>query len=59
MTILIAKQNQPIFLEFDSKIKFIDSTQNTCTFKISPVKFNKLMEHVRSLGFNPFALMYW
>jgi len=59
MRVLITKVNQPFFLDFDSKLKFKESTKNTCTFNITEEKFIKLKEYVRSTGNNPFAIMSW
>ena len=58
MTVLIAKQNQEI-IKGISKVKFIESTKNTCTFNISEKKFLNLLSEIRLLGYNPYALMSW
>ena len=59
MVVLITKQNIPFFEEFDKKLKFEESTKNTCTFKISDKKFMELRNHIREKGLNPYALMMW
>ena len=58
MTVLIAKQNQEIIGKL-YKAKFTESTVNTSTFNISQKKFEKLLSEVRTLGYNPYALMNW
>ena len=59
MTVLIAKQNQSVITKFDDKIKFTQNTENTCTFKISEMRFNDLFLYIQHSGYNPFALMSW
>ena len=59
MTVLIANANKSIFEEIDSKLKFIQQTANTCTFNVSPKKFEKIRNEIRARGFNPFLIMYW
>lgn len=59
MTVLIANANKSIFTDFNSKIKFYFSTENTSTFNITEKKFIELRDYVRSLGYNPYAVMYW
>lgn len=59
MNILITKQNQNFFLDFDKKLKFEDKTKNTCTFKVSNKKFYKLLDWIRAKGLNPYALIAW
>lgn len=59
MTVLIATANQGFFETFDPKLKFELSSTNTCTFKISSAKFEKLRTHIREQKLNPYALMYW
>lgn len=59
MTILIATANKQIFIDFNKKTKFIDQTVNTCTFNIAEKKFIQLRGYIRTLGYNPYAVMYW
>jgi hypothetical protein len=59
MVVLIAKVNIPYFKEFDNKLVFQDNTTNTCTFKISDLKFKKLYLYIKEKGDNPYSLMSW
>lgn len=59
MTILIAKQNEPIIKQYLTGVKFLKAQKNTSTFKVSESTFQKLYNWVKSEGYNPFALMAW
>lgn len=59
MTILITKQNQQIIRDILPNVKFTESTKNTCTFNVKESTFNRLIQEVRLMGINPYALMYW
>lgn len=59
MVVMIAKQNQGFFLEFDSKLTFQAATLNTCTFKISPQKFRRLLNYILGKDLNPYSVMSW
>lgn len=57
--VLILKANIQLFKELMPKLVFSESTENTCTFKISEAKFQKLLLLVRAKGYNPFSVMSW
>lgn len=59
MKVLIVKENQEIFKQYNPKFVFEDKTKNTCTFIIPAKKFGDLYRWVKDQGFNPFALMVW
>ena len=59
MKVLIAKQNQQIVAKLQGVTKFEESSQNTCIFKISKNRFNKLFNDLRANGYNPYAFMNW
>jgi hypothetical protein len=59
MTVLIIKDNQPFFKELHPRIKFTESTKNTCTFNCSVKTFEKIRTAIREKGLNPFATMSW
>jgi len=59
MNILIANINKNVILKYYPNAKFIESTQNTSTFKISKPTFNKMYFKLRADNINPSALMAW
>ena len=59
MTVLILTANRGFFENFNKKIKFTESTINTCTFKITEAKFKLLKDYVREKGQNIFSVMHW
>ncbi len=59
MKVLIAEANKEIIKGVLPKVKFEESTKNTCTFKVTEKSFTQLYNEVKFLGYNPFALMSW
>lgn len=59
MTILISNQNQNIIKNLHKSVKFTERTVDTSTFKVNEKTFNKIYASVKSLGYNPYAIMYW
>jgi len=59
MKVLITKQDEPFFLLFNPKFEFTESSENTCTFKITTKKFSELYTWIRTQGYNPYAIMHW
>lgn len=59
ITVVITNTNREFFKKIDSKIKFIDNTINTCSFRVNEQRFIKIRNGVREAGCNPFAVMYW
>ena len=61
MIIIITKQNADFFKEKmkAKSLNIVDQTENTLHVKLSMNRFNKLHHEIRSLGYNPYALMAW
>ena len=59
MYVLISKAQIPYFQSILPKRKYTENTVNTCTFQITPIKFQELVKKLRELGQNPYALMHW
>jgi hypothetical protein len=59
MTILIAKANEEIIKGIHPTVKFTESTKNTSTFAVKNQTFQKILDEVKLLGYNPYALMAW
>lgn len=59
ISVLITKDAIPFFQIFDNQLKFVDSTETTCTFKIPENNFTKLYLWVKSWGYNPYEAMTW
>jgi hypothetical protein len=59
MNVLITKANEDIIKGILPKVKFKESTKNTSTFSVTEKKFKELYDEVKTLGYNPFALMVW
>ena len=57
ITVLIVKANEEIIKYFYPRAKFTDSTEHTCTFRISEKSMLKLIANVENAGYNRFALM--
>lgn len=57
MTILIAKANQQILLNYFPNAKFIESSRSTCQFNVRPKTFEKALPLIKADGYNPYALM--
>ena len=59
MTVLIAKMNQKMVLDYYPDTVFEESTKNTSTFKISAKKFDELCGNLKIAGYNIYALFTW
>lgn len=59
MVVLIATQNQDIIKKYLPKVKFTQSTANTCTFEVSVTQFQKVRDGIRGENINPYSVMYW
>jgi hypothetical protein len=61
MTIIITKQNAEFFKEKmkAKSLNIVDQTENTLHVKLSVNRFNKLVNEIRLLGLNPYAVMAW
>lgn len=61
--VMIAKANgsimDAIYPQWGNSKCFVCETQNTYTFSVTEGRMNKLLLECRSLGHNPFAIMYW
>ena len=60
MTILITKQNIPLFMDVTglTREEFKHSTEHTCTFQWPEDSFGDLYAQVKKWG-NPYAMMTW
>lgn len=59
MKVLIVKQNEKVIRDIYPKVKFVESTINTCTFTVSTSRFTQIYDKVKELGYNPYSLMNW
>ena len=57
MTILIANANESLVRNYFPKMKLVENTKNTSTFKATQAKFDKAYKLIRRDGYNPFALL--
>lgn len=58
ITVLITKQNKPLFQSW-GVYSFTDESANTCSFSVPESKLCELIDLVKAIGGNPFALMTW